>query len=109
MAAKEKSKFKLTSFSLKSFSFSEEKLECLKLNDGLNSLLSVDTKGRIDSIGEGSFRNCKNLRSINVNKDYPTVNDNAFFCCTSLKKVSFYTNTSFVAKNAFDGCDKEFE
>lgn len=51
-----------------------------------------------------SFKNCKNLKSVQISEKMTTISDNMFSGCSSLKSISIPKDTTEIGTNAFYGC-----
>lgn len=59
---------------------------------------------RIVSVGEGAFREVKNLTSVNIPGSVRTIGNRAFFGCKSLQSVSLSEGLYSIGAQAFQGC-----
>ena len=66
---------------------------------------SVTIQGPLDSIGEGAFYGCRNLKSVYMDGEVERVDDHAFAFCKSLSEVE-YEGEPKLGKDVFIGCDK---
>ncbi|MBQ4568599.1 MAG: leucine-rich repeat protein [Ruminococcus sp.] len=56
-------------------------------------------------ISTGLFAGCTKLRSVMISANTESVGSYAFYGCESLQEMSLPGSVSFIAQNAFDGCD----
>ncbi len=66
------------------------------------NLKSIDLKN-VETICEYAFRDCTAIESIKFGEALKTIEDDAFYCCTNLKTIT--TNkTAYISGDAFSGC-----
>lgn len=94
------------------------------------SIVQIELKKGINSVGEGAFGDCKNLKTVRIesgtieiiprncfrnctqltdialhNSIY-SIDDNAFDSCKSLNSIKLPNSLDFIGKEAFINCDK---
>ncbi|MDE7100835.1 MAG: leucine-rich repeat domain-containing protein, partial [Anaeroplasmataceae bacterium] len=73
-------------------------------SDG-TSLSKVILPDSLVSLGEGAFKGCKTLVSINIPNSLETIESNTFADCKALKTVEGAANILSVGANAFSNCN----
>jgi len=74
---------------------------------GLTALSEVKLSSGIQTIGEGAFEGCGNLRAISMPTNIHTsIGMNAFKNCSSLTAVDIPSGVSLINKGAFEGCTR---
>ena len=90
-------------------------IESLKSQDGLfindNVIEIADPKitkviipNSITSIGRWAFKNCHNLKSIEISNSVTSIGEYAFFGCSSLTSVEIPDSVTSIGEYAFSGC-----
>ena len=64
----------------------------------------MNTTRKVTSIGEGAFRICSGLTSIEIPNSVKSIGDYAFFNCTSLTSISIPNSVTSIGNNAFYSC-----
>lgn len=59
---------------------------------------------RIDSLPEGLFQSCSNLRLVHLPPHLRVIGDRTFYGCSKLKQVTGIYNISRIGDGAFEGC-----
>lgn len=62
------------------------------------------TTYRIKEIGEGAFRDCRDITGITLPEGLKTIGNSAFRECTSLKRVTIPGSVRTIGESAFSGC-----
>lgn len=75
------------------------KMDCFT---GNQKITSVSIPSTISS--KISFKNCKNLKSVQLSEKMTIISNNMFYGCSSLKSVSIPKDTTEIKTNAFYGC-----
>ena len=73
-----------------------------KANSALNGRLIID--GSISKINSGGFRNCSNLKSIEISNNITNIGSGAFIGCTSLEAIVLPNSVVRTEEQTFDGC-----
>ncbi len=69
-----------------------------------SSIVAVDLFYSIEEIGEGAFRNCKNLEELVLPASVKYIGDGAFDGCDALKSVTVLCDAGIVPDDAFVNC-----
>lgn len=69
-----------------------------------NNIKSINLPARLVEIGDSAFENCKNLKEIKIPSKVATVGINAFKGCSSLKRLTFPKSVETIMFGAFDSC-----
>lgn len=64
----------------------------------------VNLPKSIDSISEGAFKNCKNIKSIKLPANIIQIGDSAFENCKNLKEIKIPSKVVTIGNFAFKGC-----
>lgn len=64
----------------------------------------IDIPGGFSTIGDYAFYNCTNLASVNFYSGNQTIGDFAFYGCTSLDNIVLPLVLRTIGSNAFSGC-----
>ena len=73
--------------------------DCMKLKT-----VVISDKAEFD-IGEGTFRNCEQLESINIPRTVSEIGDKTFYNCISLKNLTLNEGLEYIGFSAFYNCD----
>ena len=71
---------------------------------GCTGLTTVNLPTSVTSIGEGAFRGCTGLNSVNLPITLQTIEANAFSYCTGLTSVTIPASVTSFGTAAFQGC-----
>ncbi len=69
------------------------------------SLTEFEIPEGVVKIGDGAFRECKNLRRVTFPSTLKYIGRHAFHDCVSLADVKFPPSLGYIGYNAFTGCD----
>ncbi|MBR6751333.1 MAG: leucine-rich repeat domain-containing protein [Clostridia bacterium] len=58
----------------------------------------------VTSIGDGAFRNCTSLTSIEIPSSVTSIGGSAFYNCTSLTSIEIPSSVTSIGSSAFEGC-----
>lgn len=58
----------------------------------------------LSKIGEGSFKNCKSLKQIQIPSSITAIKDDVFRNCSSLEKISIPSTLISIGKDSFQNC-----
>ncbi len=77
-----------------------------------SGLEKITVPSSVKKIGSSTFRNCENLKEVNLYQGVETVGSGAFNYCTSLEEIYIPISVTFIYNEAFDVectllCDKE--
>ena len=67
-------------------------------------LAAVTLPDGLESIGNGVFRGCSALTSIDIPASVTSIGENVFYDCTSLTAVTLHDGLQSIGDNAFRGC-----
>ena len=67
----------------------------------LEGIEYVEIQDGITSVGNRTFRNCKNIKEVNISSSVESIGDYAFNNCTSLEYVDFGTGLKSIGEYAF--------
>lgn len=67
------------------------------------SLEKIDLS-TVENIGQGAFRNCTNLKNVNLSSLKEFIDKDTFANCSSLESVELSENITSIKKDAFKGC-----
>ena len=70
---------------------------------GNQKITSISIPNTISS--KISFKNCKNLKSVQLSEKMTTISDNMFYGCSSLNSITIPKDTTEIGTNAFYGCN----
>lgn len=65
------------------------------------SISNVDFLKNVIELGESSFKNCKNIKEVNLSNELTVIPDECFFDCNSLKVLKLPTNLQVIGEYAF--------
>ena len=65
---------------------------------------AIEIPASVETIEEGAFQDCANLKSIEIPASVKSIGDYAFKDCTSLENVTFSENLERIGMSAFEGC-----
>ena len=60
--------------------------------------------GRVTTVGEGAFRNCRNLFNISLPNSVTTIGARAFYDCTNMECITLGNGLVECGREAFDNC-----
>jgi hypothetical protein len=69
-------------------------------------LIEVIIPDSVTTIGNGAFKECLNLTSINIPDSVTTIGSEAFSGCSSLTNVTIPDSVTDIGASAFSGCSK---
>ncbi len=69
-----------------------------------SSVEYVELFGSITTIGEGSFRNCVNMKELTIPASVTSIGSGAFEGCQGLEKVTVLCDAALLGEGAFAGC-----
>ena len=61
---------------------------------------------KVSKIGKQAFYGCKNLKKVTLSSGLKTIDEKAFYKCTSLTSITIPSKVSKIGKQAFYGCKK---
>lgn len=70
------------------------------------AIMSVTVPASVKSIGDGAFRECKNLNSVTVSEGVTAIGGNAFRGCTALKSITLPAGIEQIGAGAFMDCNE---
>ena len=68
------------------------------------NLKSIKIPDSVTSIGSFAFEECKNLTHIVITGNVETIKDHAFACCENLKSITIPESVTSIEEGAFDEC-----
>ena len=95
--------------------FRGSQLTAIMLPDGLESigngvfrmcraLTSIDIPASVTSIGENAFYDCTSLTAVTLPDGLQSIGDNAFRGCSALTSIDIPASVTSIGAGAFDGC-----
>ena len=69
---------------------------------GFPNLVSVELNNGLIEIGEGAFKKCNSLESINIPSTTTNIAKECFYACTKLNSVKLGNNVKSLGESAFD-------
>ncbi len=69
-----------------------------------SSLEEIILPENTEYLGEHSFENCKNLKSVKLNSNLKRIEPSTFRNCTALEKIVIPEGIEMIYSNAFNGC-----
>lgn len=86
------------------------------INDGVTAIgnnafnrsavMSVTIPASVKTIGDGAFRECKNLNSVTISEGVTAIGENAFRGCTALKSLALPASIEQIGAGAFMECNE---
>lgn len=67
-------------------------------------IYSVVADDGVESIGDGAFADCKNLKTVQLPDTLFLIGDSSFAGCTSLTKLNFPDSLRYIGDSTFAGC-----
>lgn len=71
---------------------------------GDDRVTSVVVKEGITNIGDGAFRECVKIESVELPTSCTIIGDSAFYCCSSLKTIVIPEGVTSIGNDAFVAC-----
>jgi len=80
-----------------------ENVRTIVIHDDVNDRGEIDYRSA--KIGQGAFKDCKNLQKVVLPSSILTISEDAFSGCSELKEIVIPYSVQTIEKNAFAGCD----
>lgn len=95
----------LLPLSMSDLNFNKKGIEEVNIPDTYisNSFIYKGNQFRITSIGNNVFKDCINLKHVEIPNTITKIKNNAFYGCTSLENLVIPDNVTEIGKNAFYG------
>lgn len=74
--------------------------ECFALCQNLINI----TTGNVETIRDGAFKQCSNLKTVTFGDNLKYINKNAFNLCTSIESLNLPDSVMTIGENAFNEC-----
>lgn len=71
----------------------------------INGVGYLTFDGKVTTIGDGAFRSCTSLTSMNIPDSVTTIGSYAFYGCESLASITIPDSVTMIGSYAFSSCD----